>query len=72
MPPEILSNEICSLKSGLDRLCYSVIIEINEKSEIFSYQIKIIIHSNKRFTYQDFQNIIDNKKGQFLEELLTK
>ena len=54
MLPEILSNEICSLKSGLDRLCYSVIIEINEKSEIFSHQIKKrIIHSNKRFTYED-------------------
>ena len=46
-------TRICSLKSGLDRLCYSVIIEINEKSEIFSHQIKkTIIHSNKRFTYQ--------------------
>ena len=71
MLPEILSNDICSLKSGLDRLCYSVIIEINEKSEILSHQIKkSIIHSNKRFTYQEAQNIIDNKKGLFLEELL--
>ena len=71
MLPEILSNEICSLKSGVDRLCYSVIIEINEKSEIFSHQIKkSIIHSNKRFTYQEAQDIIDNKKGPFLEELL--
>ena len=71
MLPEILSNEICSLKSGVDRLCYSVIIEINEKSEIFSHQIKkSIIHSNKRFTYEEAQDIIDNKKGPFLEELL--
>ena len=52
MLPEILSNEICSLKSGVDRLCYSVILEINEKSEILSHQIKkTIIHSDKRFTF---------------------
>ena len=71
MLPEILSNQICSLKSGVDRLCYSVIIEISEKSEILSHQIKkTIIHSNKRFTYQEAQDIIDNKIGLFSEELL--
>tara|TARA_B000000532_G_scaffold244230_1_gene243256 strand:- start:158 stop:2284 length:2127 start_codon:yes stop_codon:yes gene_type:complete len=70
MLPEILSNEICSLKSGVDRLCYSVIIEINEKSEILSHQIKkTIIHSDKRFTYEEAQDIINNKKGLFYEEL---
>ena len=71
MLPEILSNEICSLKADVDRLCYSVILEINNKSEIISHQIKkTIIHSDKRFTYQDAQDIIDNKKGLFSDELL--
>ena len=71
MLPEILSNEICSLKADVDRLCYSVIVEMNEKSEIISYKIKkTVIHSDKRFTYQDAQDIIDNKKGVFSEELL--
>jgi len=71
MLPEILSNEICSLKSDVDRLCYSVILEMNEKSEIVFHQIKkTIIHSDKRFTYQDAQDIIDNKKGLFSDELL--
>jgi len=71
MLPEILSNEICSLKSDVDRLCYSVILEMNEKSEIISHKIKkTIIHSDKRFTYQDAQDIINNKKGVFSEELL--
>ena len=71
MLPEILSNEICSLKADVDRLCYSVILEINEKSEIISHKIKkTIIHSDKRFTYQDAQDIINNKKGIFSEELL--
>ena len=71
MLPEILSNEICSLKADVDRLCYSVIVEMNEKSEIISHKIKkTVIHSDKRFTYQDAQDIIDNKKGVFSEELL--
>jgi ribonuclease R len=71
MLPEILSNDICSLKANVDRLCYSVILEINKKSEIISHNIKkTIIHSDKRFTYQDAQNIIDDKKGLFSEELL--
>jgi ribonuclease R len=71
MLPEILSNEICSLKADVDRLCYSVILEMNEKSEIISQQIKkTIIHSDKRFTYKDAQDIIDNKKGLFSYELL--
>ena len=71
MLPEILSNDICSLKSNVDRLCYSVILEINKKAEIISHNIKkTIIHSDKRFTYQDAQDIIDDKKGLFSEELL--
>tara|TARA_B110000093_G_scaffold161539_1_gene182884 strand:+ start:462 stop:2594 length:2133 start_codon:yes stop_codon:yes gene_type:complete len=71
MLPEILSNDICSLKANVDRLCYSVILEINKKAEIISHNIKkSIIHSDKRFTYQDAQNIIDDKKGLFSEELL--
>ena len=71
MLPEILSNEICSLKEGLDRFCFSVILEITENSKILSHQIKkTIINSDKRFTYQEAQNIIDNKKGLFSNELL--
>ena len=71
MLPEILSNDICSLKANVDRLCYSVILEINKKAEIISHNIKkTIIHSDKRFTYQDAQDIIDDKKGLFSEELL--
>ena len=71
MLPEILSNDICSLKANVDRLCYSVILEINKKAEIISHNIKkTIIHSDKRFTYQDAQDIIDDKEGLFSEELL--
>ena len=72
MLPEILSNEICSLKEGLERFCFSVILEITEKAEIISHQIKkTVILSNKRFTYQEAQNIIDKKNGLFSNELLV-
>ena len=70
MLPEILSNNICSLKEGVDRLCYSVIIEINEKANLISHKVnKTIIHSNKRFSYEEAQEVINNKKGLFFEEL---
>ena len=70
MLPEILSNNICSLKQGVDRLCYSVILEMNEKADILSYQIKkTVIHSDKRFTYEQAQQIIDDRNGVFSTEL---
>ena len=50
-------------------MCYSVIIEINEKAN-FSHKVnKTIIHSNKRFSYEEAQEVINNKKGLFFEEL---
>ena len=60
MLPEVLSNDLCSLKPKVDRLCFSVIFEINNKAEILDYKIsKSIIHSNKRFTYKEAQDNID-------------
>ena len=71
MLPEILSNDICSLKPNVDRLSFSVITEIDSNYNIVSYKIKkTIIHSDKRFTYKDSQKIIDDKKGLFKDELI--
>ncbi|PIQ92146.1 MAG: ribonuclease R [Parcubacteria group bacterium CG11_big_fil_rev_8_21_14_0_20_39_22] len=71
MLPEILSNELCSLKPGEDRLAFSAVFEMdlntaNVKSRWFG---KTVIHSNKRFTYEDAQEIIDRNEGQHFEEL---
>ena len=71
MLPEVLSNNICSLKPNVDRLAYSVIFEMNEKANLIDYKIKkTLIHSNVRFTYKTAQDVIDNKKGGLTTELL--
>ncbi len=71
MLPEIISNEVCSLKPNEDRLCFSVLFEMDEKANFLNFLIKkTIIHSNKRFTYASAQKILDKKKGLFAKHLL--
>ena len=71
MLPEVLSNDICSLKPNVDRLAYSVFFEINEKAEVINYKIeKTVIHSDVRLTYESAQEIINSKKGSLVTELL--
>ncbi len=71
MLPEVVSNEICSLKPNEDRLCFSVLFTVDEKANLLDYWVgKSIIHSDKRFTYTDAQEIIDEKKGLFSKQLL--
>ena len=72
MLPEVLSNDLCSLKPKVDRLCFSVIFKINRNAEILEYKIsKSIIHSNKRFTYKEAQINIDNASGDYHKELIS-
>ena len=72
MLPEKISNEICSLKPNVDRLCFSVLFKLDKNAKVFDYWIgKTVIHSDRRFTYKQAQNIIDNKHGLFAEQLLT-
>ena len=71
MLPEVLSNDICSLKPNVDRLAYSVFFEINGKAEVINYKIaKTVIHSDVRFTYESAQEIINSKKGILVTEIL--
>tara|TARA_B110000444_G_scaffold51490_1_gene47471 strand:+ start:21 stop:2153 length:2133 start_codon:yes stop_codon:yes gene_type:complete len=71
MLPEILSNNICSLKPNVDRLAYSIFFEMDELANMVDYTIKkTVIHSDFRFTYQTAQDVIDNKKGKLVAELL--
>lgn len=70
MLPEILSNEICSLKEGVDRLVFSVIIELSGKGDILNFDLhKSVINSKKRFSYDEVQEIIDNQDGPYLHEI---
>jgi len=70
MLPEKLSNFVCSLRPNEDKLCYSVIFNIDINAKIHDYRIvKTIINSDRRFNYDEAQEIIDNKQGDFAYEL---
>lgn len=64
MLPHKLSNEICSLNPGVDRLTYSVIVKIRPTGAVVDYKFaKSVIRSKRRFTYEEVQKIIDTGKG---------
>lgn len=70
MLPEILSNEICSLKPDEDKLCFSAVFEMNENAEIMSEWFgKTIIRSLRRFNYDEAEEIIERKKGDLCNEI---
>ncbi len=72
MLPEKLCNMVCSLRPNEDKLTYSVLFEMNEKAEVVNYRItKAIICSNRRFTYEEAQQVIETGQGDFCEELLA-
>jgi len=72
MLPEILSNDLCSLNPKEDKYAFSSVFEINLKGEIRkSWFGKTIIKSDKRFSYEDAQKVLDTGKGEFGEELKT-
>lgn len=71
MLPEVLSNDLCSLVQNQDRLVMSAVFVINEDLNILNeWYGRAIINSNKRFTYEDAQNILENG-GEFEYELKT-
>ncbi len=70
MLPEVLSNDLCSLKPNVDRLVFSSIFTFSKNHEILTeWYGKAIIHSDKRFTYEEAQAILDAKQGLYFEEL---
>lgn len=70
MLPEKLSNGICSLVPNQDRLSFSVIFTINKNGEIIKeWHGKTIIHSDRRFTYEEAQSIIEGEKGEYENEV---
>ena len=72
MLPEHLSNGICSLRPDEDKLTYSVIFKMNDNAEIQHYKIaKTVTRSNRRFTYEEAQAIIETEEGEYKDEILT-
>lgn len=71
MLPERLSNNICSLRPKEDKLCFSAVFELNDKAEIINEWFgKTIINSDRRFSYQEAQKVIDSGTGDMKDELL--
>jgi ribonuclease R len=71
MLPERLSNQLCSLRPNEEKLCFSVIFQMDEFAKILKYEIcKTVILSNRRFTYEEAQNIIETGEGDMKEEIL--
>ena len=72
MLPEILSNDLCSLNPNEDKFAFSAVFEINEKAEVLARWFgRTVIRSDKRFTYETAQEVIDKKSGDLSYELLT-
>ncbi len=71
MLPEHISNVLCSLRPNEDKLTFSAIFHITAKAEVKHCWIgRTVMHSNRRFTYEEAQDIIETKAGDHAEEIL--
>ena len=71
MLPERLCNLLCSLRPNEEKLAYSAIFEMNDKAEVKNSRIvKAVIKSDRRFTYEEAQAIIETGEGEYKEEIL--
>jgi ribonuclease R len=72
MLPEKLSNNVCSLNPREDKLTYSVMVEMNEKAEVLGEWFgRTVINSDRRFSYQEAQVVIDTGEGDMKEQIVT-
>lgn len=70
MLPEVLSNNLCSLNPNEPKFAFSAVFIINKEAEVKERWFgKTLIESDKRFTYEEAQDIIDKNSGVFVEEL---
>ncbi|WP_316820698.1 ribonuclease R [Pedobacter gandavensis] len=71
MLPERLSNGVCSLRPNEDKLCFAAVFELDEKANIINQWFgRTVIHSNRRFSYEEAQEVIETKAGDYAEEIL--
>lgn len=72
MLPERLCNELCSLRPHEDKLCFSAVFTMNENAEIIDEWFgRTVIHSDRRFAYEEAQAVIETGSGDYSEEILT-
>ncbi|MCU7614526.1 ribonuclease R [Chryseobacterium sp. GMJ5] len=72
MLPEVLSNDVCSLRPNEDKFTFSAVFEMNDDAEVVNQWFgRTVIHSDRRFTYEEAQERIETKEGDLAEEILT-
>lgn len=72
MLPEVLSNDLCSLRPNEDKLAFSAVFEMDKDSVIQQqWYGQTIIHSNRRFSYEEAQEVLDTQNGDNLDALNT-
>lgn len=86
MLPEILSNNVCSLRPNEDKLCFSAVFELNNEAKVIAEWFgRTVIHSDRRFSYEEAQELLESgnkkvanneaiiggKEGDFQLELMT-
>jgi len=72
MLPEKLSNKVCSLRPHEDKLCYSVVWEMDDHANMLNEWIgKTIINSSRRYAYEEVQAMIEGGEGDFKSDLMT-
>ena len=72
MLPERLCNFICSLRPDEEKLCYSTIFLLDEEANVKSFRLEhTVIRSNRRYAYEEVQEILTGKDGDYARELRT-
>jgi ribonuclease R len=70
MLPERLSNGLCSLRPHEDKLCFAAVFELDENANVVDEWFgKTVIHSDRRFAYEEVQEIIERQSGEFYQEI---
>lgn len=72
MLPEVLSNDVCSLRPNEDKYTFSAVFQLNGEGEVLHQWFgRTVIHSDRRFTYEEAQERIEKKEGDLAEEILV-
>ncbi len=72
MLPEKLSNGVCSLRPNEDKLCFSAVFQLDDNSIVHQEWFgRTIIHSDRRFAYEEAQRVIETGVGDLKSEILT-
>jgi ribonuclease R len=70
MLPEKISNELCSLRPNEDKLTFSAVFEIDKNAQVKNYWLgRTIIHSIRRYTYEEAQDVIEGANDQYENEI---